>query len=627
MIEYIVRNIDGKLIFTVKNLNDEKVIGILDEAILTEGIIYDPKEAKFGFVRKLTCKRGDEEKTFIVGDKYDETEFIKFIYTQSKLPLSFYAKNPNSAREFINYFVDKDKRNSLGDAVVYEEKKVFTTLYAPYIYFNPQKNKNEIFIPNPSWDLRLDIDDRQIVDFANKIIEKIKKRVKEDVSEEEIIRELELIKSIPKNEYGMAKLFTIWSWVISSFYRLVLWDLDVDLTPILVVIGEKNEGKSTSTRAVLLNSIGGDYNDEDFVYGESDLGGTGIRLKNFGFSTLPFIFDDIGSLENFSSLVKSASTQRLPKIGRRGKPTREVIDYLLTSPFIITTNKLDVREPAVLDRMILIPFSKGDLTEERLFRKLSDDEMKILKGQNYVFLIVFWKIIPTILKEIVEKEGIECLKKMIEVEEQETRTKRKLQFIKFGFELLKLYLKNTPTFKDVNWDSLWENIKNIIKNPSRDYIIESETAKIKTALINYLREVDPQDKMTTLQQIDSLISFGISGNKQAFMILLSKLEDKGIRFSFDDNLMLDKLIFYGKVFLAGLEKQGSGRITGMKEVANALREQGLKCKYCYSYDKSADGSFSTYNYLDNKLNINKAQVTNCIEVDWLDFKDWIEGQQ
>jgi len=608
---------DNRFIF-INKLPEEKRLGYFDNVKIIDGTKYDSATANYDLFTRLICIRGKDKKELefpsrIEEDKKKElcTEFLRFVFgkTTNAPADKFITNNTDAPEKFISFLIDKEKRKNF--TTISQEEGKFITIFAPYIYYDPKLQKKCIFTPNIDEDLKLDNEDEQLVETLDKFLKQIKKKVSTCKTTEELQNELGLILSLAKNEDGLAKLFLIWSWNISAFYKFLLWDeLGIDLIPILVVIGEKAEGKSTVVKIIFSNSFGLSFDEKDLLYVASDLKGTGIRLKNFGISTFPFIFDDIKGLSDFAEKIKNTATQKL-YVERRGKKTLQNVENALASPYAITSNKIDIEEPPILDRMIILPFEKGNLTEEKLFRKLSDEELRKIKN-NYVMSRISWTTIPKLLKEIIQKDGVDGFRKLIDVQ-GELRERKKLQFLRFGFKLLKQTL---PLYgiTTLNWDSIWDKISFFVENPSKDYIIQGETASIRDAFIRSLEEYDKRG----IKKMDKILSSDLKSNIDEGTLV--DLESEGIILDVE-GIIIKKIIFCGTRFLTSVRKYSSIGISGMRELSNALKEEGLRCLYCNNY-ADADKQTSYYSFLGEK----GLQKSNCIEVDFEDFRTWIGGE-
>jgi len=144
---------------------------------------------------------------------------------------------------------------------------------------------------------------------------------------------------------------------IASIFRYYLLNTKkIDLFPNLILIGEKGSGKSARINLLYNQLLLG----TEEYYTKDYLKGSGIRLQNEGWITMPMFIDELSEIPKSQyDILKSIATSPKAKITKYTTHQKK-ITYTILRPLIIATNKLVITDEAFEDRCIIIPVNKED---------------------------------------------------------------------------------------------------------------------------------------------------------------------------------------------------------------------------------------------------------------------------
>lgn len=227
-----------------------------------------------------------------------------------------------------------------------------------------------------------------------------------------------LIKYV-ENDY-ISKIILQYS--IASIFRYYLLNTKrIDLFPNLIVIGEKGRGKSARINLLFNQLLMGtvEYYTKDY------LKGSGIRLQNEGWTTMPMFIDELSEIPAAQyDILKAIATSPKATISKYNSQQKR-ITYTVLRPLIIATNKVVITDEAFEDRCIIIEADEKNCSEfkdkEEVYNELRDS---IEELGRWLYLRLDRMI------EIID-----------EINLQSRRSTAKQEVIRMGGEILKRFFR------------------------------------------------------------------------------------------------------------------------------------------------------------------------------------------
>lgn len=314
----------------------------------------------------------------------------------------------------------------------------------------------------------------------------------------------------------------IFEWGLASIFRYDLMNSKrLHKFPYLLVIGKQRIGKTARINTIfnkmLLNT--------NYAYGSDDLKGSISKIAKEQYVNLPMWFDELVVFpDKLIDWLKAMATVKDTVIIRGNKNTNEE-DYKFTlrRPFLISTNRFTLDDPALLERFIIISASDYELEDHSDIGNEIQDH--IYKVGAFIY------------------DNIEMIKKYIDTLDFEyAREKANENTIMIGREIAKIIyqffdLEYIPSNEVKYGNGSIYSSKDTIKQKIIDEVIrKSEWIEngIKRNIFDYF--VDPE---TYKQGAENITKYGmfpysdrigrnyIAITKTAIMHL--KLKDEGIK--------------------------------------------------------------------------------------------------
>ena len=264
---------------------------------------------------------------------------------------------------------------------------------------------------------------------------------------------------------------------IASIFRYYLLNTRrIDLFPNLIVIGEKGRGKSARINLLFNRLLMG----TEEYYTKDYLKGSGIRLQNEGWTTMPMFIDELSEIpQSQYDILKVVATSPKATVTKYTAQQKR-ITYTILRPLIIATNKVVITDEAFEDRCIII--------------SVDDKTCGEFKGKEDVY---------TMLRDCIEELGkalylkIDRMLEIIdEVDLQPRRSTAKQEIIRLGGEILKRIFKEEFGV-DYEPVSLKPNEEEFTVN-SKDLIEEH----IITEVRKLVKEINPSLSLSDLMNFD-----------------------------------------------------------------------------------------------------------------------------
>jgi len=347
-----------------------------------------------------------------------------------------------------------------------------------------------------------------------------KELLKMDPEEEEV---KELLIDLKKYFGSEDFIKIIFEYGLASIFRYDLMNPNnkkLHKFPFLLVIGKQAIGKTARMNLVfnklLLNS--------NTPYLNDDLEGSKSKMAKEQFINLPMWFDELEEFPpQMKELIKQMATQQVGIVTRGNKNvTKADHVFLIRRPFIISTNKFKIHDPALMDRFIVLSAYDYELENN------SEISQKILPDVNKIGAWIF--------------KNIELLKKHIDTLEYDfAREEANNNTIMIGREIAKtIYghfgLEYEPSTKIIYGDSNISTSNDKLKKIILSEAISLSTwleAGVKRNILDYIE--DEKYDMGKLQ----LQKYGIFVKKDRLnncSLLITKtaleymnLEDEGIK--------------------------------------------------------------------------------------------------
>lgn len=210
----------------------------------------------------------------------------------------------------------------------------------------------------------------------------------------------------------------ILSWSVASFIKFELARLGVKLHPILIIIGERNKGKSTAAEICISHLWNSQiYTDESFK------GSPGARIRQFSNDSRPVMVDELESFENFNSILKNSAVRGYIDIPR-GSKDGSVQHIKKFQNLAITTNNFKISDSALKQRCSILYYE--DCGKSKIS---SSDFAKIIDNIKHVGKTIYNELISFDFKKILE----DSYKKYSYLDQ---RSKDKIAYFEVGAAIL-----------------------------------------------------------------------------------------------------------------------------------------------------------------------------------------------
>jgi len=273
-----------------------------------------------------------------------------------------------------------------------------------------------------------------------------------------------------ENDY-VSKIILQYS--IASIFRYYLLNTKrIDLFPNLIVIGEKGRGKSARINLLFNQLLMGtvEYYTKDY------LKGSGIRLQNEGWTTMPMFIDELSEIPSSQyDILKAIATSPKATVTKYTSQQKR-ITYTILRPLIIATNKVTITDEAFEDRCIIVPVDDkicGEFSgKEEIYNMLRDCIEELGKA-------LYLKIDRML--EIID-----------EINLQSRRSTAKQEVIRLGGELIKRIFKEEfgIDYEPVSLKTFEEDFTVSSKDLIEEHII--------TEVRRLIKEIDPKLSLSDL---------------------------------------------------------------------------------------------------------------------------------
>jgi len=147
---------------------------------------------------------------------------------------------------------------------------------------------------------------------------------------------------------------TLISWMFANMLKKQLMECGTPLYPALILIGDKNTGKSTIMKICCdVGFVDHNFTGDDF---------RSPTLKIATSTVFPLLFNEIQTIDkNIINIFKDATTDGIIKL-QKGLNSAEAsnIQFRLINPVIFSANNLKITDSAMLRRFYIINFTKGN---------------------------------------------------------------------------------------------------------------------------------------------------------------------------------------------------------------------------------------------------------------------------
>ncbi|WP_457613571.1 FeoC-like transcriptional regulator [Methanocaldococcus sp.] len=189
------------------------------------------------------------------------------------------------------------------------------------------------------WDIKIEEDRAR----------EFKELLETQYTEEEIKEIINLLYQYLGND-ELSKI--IFEYYLASLFRYYLMDTRrLDKFPYLLIKGKQGIGKSA--RMSIFNKM---FLNTENAYSADDVRGSASKIAKEQYINLPMWFDELTEFPNrLKEMLKKLGTKK-DDILKRGNKSMEKEDYrfYIRRPFIISTNKFSLDDPALLDRFIVV---------------------------------------------------------------------------------------------------------------------------------------------------------------------------------------------------------------------------------------------------------------------------------